>query len=222
MPDAAFGEAVMQPVSNGSGSDRRLLQQAVDLLTEAGWKREGQLLRKDGEALTLEILIRSSVFERVLSGFVRNMRRVGIDASIRLVDPVQFQARIDTFDFDMVGVARSMSATPTEEGLKSMFSHDYVAVEGSDNYPGADTKVYDALLAHVGNAVNREELVTAMRALDRVLRARLDWIPNWYSADHRVAYWDMFGFPDTKPDYGWPVESLWWFDQQKAEAIGKA
>jgi microcin C transport system substrate-binding protein len=222
IPEAAFGEAVLQPVSDGSGSDRDLLRGAIDLLTEAGWKREGKVLRKNGETLALEILIRASVFERVLSGFVRNLRRVGIDASIRLVDPVQFQARTDTFDFDMVGIARSMSATPTEEGLKSMFSHTSVSVDGSNNYPGADTTVYDTLLAHLGDATNREELVTAMRALDRVLRARLDWIPNWYSPDHKVAYWDMFGFPETKPDYGWPVESLWWFDQRKAEAIGKA
>ena len=61
-----------------------------------------------------------------------------------------------------------------------------------------------------------------MRALDRVLRARQDWIPNWYSANHRVAYWDMFGFREPKPDYGFPVETLWWFDKDKAAAIGKA
>ena len=61
-----------------------------------------------------------------------------------------------------------------------------------------------------------------MRALDRVLRARADWIPNWYSANHRVAFWDMFGFKEPKPDYGFPVEALWWYDKDKAKAIGKA
>jgi microcin C transport system substrate-binding protein len=68
---------------------------------------------------------------------------------------------------------------------------------------------------------SREELVTVMRVLDRVLRARLDWIPNWYSANHLVAHWDMFGFVDPKPEYGWPVEQLWWYDQEKAQAIGR-
>ena len=97
-----------------------------------------------------------------------------------------------------------------------MFSDSYATVEGSNNYPGAQSDVYDDLLAHVGKAESREALVTAMRALDRVERARLDWIPNWYSAEHKVAFWDMFGFPDTKPDYGWPVESLWWLDEDKA------
>ncbi|MBW8638074.1 extracellular solute-binding protein [Hoeflea sp. WL0058] len=221
LPEAAFGEAVTQPVSDGSGRDRALLRQAVTLLDEAGWKRDGQVLKKDGETLSVEILIRSPVFERVLSGLVENMRRVGIETSIRLVDPVQFQSRLDTFDFDMVGLALSMSATPTRENLASMFSDSFAAVEGSNNYPGAQSGVYDDLLAHVGKAESREALVTAMRALDRVERARLDWIPNWYSADHKVAFWDMFGFPDTKPDYGWPVESLWWFDKEKARAIGR-
>ena len=80
----------------------------------------------------------------------------------------------------------------------------------------------DDLLAYVGDASTREDLITAMRVLDRVLRARLDWIPNWYFGTHRVAYWDMFGFVGPKPDYEWPVERLWWFDEEKAKAIGKA
>ena len=65
-------------------------------------------------------------------------------------------------------------------------------------------------------------MISAMRSLDRVLRARRDWIPNWYSANHRVAHWDMFGFKEPKPDYGFPVEAMWWFDEAKAAAIGKA
>lgn len=222
VPETTFGEAVLQPVSDGSGRDRSLLRKAVKLIQDAGWERSGTVMVKDGETLSLEVLIRSPVFERLLAGFVENMRRIGIDASIRLVDPVQFQSRLDEFDFDMVGFGLSWTATPTEESLKSLFSPQYADIFGSNNYPGTRADVYDALLANVGNAVTREELTVAMRALDRVLRARLDWIPNWYSATHRVAYWDMFGFVDPKPDYQWPVEELWWFDEEKAKAIGKA
>lgn len=222
VPESTFGEAVLQPVTDGSGRDRVLLRKAVKLLQEAGWERSGTTMVKDGETLTLEVLIRSPVFERLLAGFVENMRRIGIDASIRLVDPVQFQSRLDAFDFDMVGFALSWTATPTEESLKTLFSPQYAAVDGSNNYPGTEAEVYDILLANVGKAETREELTIAMRVLDRVLRARLDWIPNWYSAAHRVAYWDMFGFFDPKPDYQWPVEALWWFDEEKAKAIGKA
>lgn len=222
VPESAFAEAVLQPVTDGSGRDRVLLRKAVKLLQEAGWERSGTTMVKDGETLSLEVLIRSPVFERLLAGFVENMRRIGINASIRLVDPVQFQSRLDAFDFDMVGFALSWTATPTEESLKSLFSPQYAAIDGSNNYPGAEAEVYDILLANIGKAETREELTIAMRVLDRVLRARLDWIPNWYSATHRVAYWDMFGFVDPKPDYKWPTETLWWFDEEKAKAIGKA
>lgn len=222
IPDAAFGEPVMQPVSDGSGRDRRLLRRAIKLLQDAGWQRDGSAMTKDGESLRVEILIRSPIFERVLAGFVENMKRIGIEASIRLVDPVQFQARLDDFDFDMVGFAVGWTGTVTEESLQTIFSPQYVDVNGSRNYSGARAEVFDLLLENVGAATTRADLITAMRVLDRVLRARLDWIPNWFSGEHRVAYWDMFGFVDPKPDYAWPVERLWWFDEEKAKAIGKA
>jgi microcin C transport system substrate-binding protein len=74
----------------------------------------------------------------------------------------------------------------------------------------------DALIELAGRAKSRAELTTVMRVLDRVLRARQDWIPNWYLANHRVAYWDMFGFKEPKPDYDFPVEALWW-DKEKGE-----
>ena len=216
LPASAFGEAVMQPVSDGSGRDRRQLRKALDLLADAGWTRQGNALARDGESLDLEVMIRSPVFERVLSSFVENMRRLGINASIRLVDPVQFQSRMDEFDFDMVGTALSFSATPTAESLQTIFSPDYAAVPGSRNLPGVDAPVYQQLLDYVEKAQDRAQLVTAMRVIDRVNRARLDWIPNWYSANHRVAFWDRFGFVDPKPDYAWPVERLWWLDPNKA------
>jgi microcin C transport system substrate-binding protein len=78
-----------------------------------------------------------------------------------------------------------------------------------------------ALIAKVGTAKSREELTVILKALDRVLRSTHSWIPNWYSANHRVAYWDMFGYPEKKPDYAFPVELYWWFDKEKAAAIGK-
>ena len=222
VPAETFGEAVTQPVSDGSGRDRQLLRRAVDLLQQAGWQRDGTVMRRDGETLSVEILIRSPIFERVLAGFVENMRRIGIDASMRQVDPVQFQSRIGDFDFDMVGIGVGWTATPTVTSLYTLFASRYADIDGSQNYPGTKSEAVDRLLGAVGDATTRTELTTAIRALDRVLRARLDWIPNWNSAEHRVAYWDMFGFAEPKPDYDWPVESLWWFDQDKAKAIGRA
>lgn len=223
IPEEAFGEAVMQPVSNASGRDRKLLGEASRLLAEAGWKRQGAFVQNDkGERLRLEILVNDEVFVRVDSPFVENLRAVGADASIRQVDPAQYAVRQNDFDFDMVGLAVQLPATPTRSTLENIFHSRSAATPGSRNLPGTASPAVDKLIAIAGGAASREELTVAMRALDRVLRARMDWIPNWYSANHRAAFWDMFGFVEPKPDYGFPVETMWWFDKDKAAAIGKA
>ena len=222
LPPEVFETAVLQPRSNGSGRDRNLLRKSVNLLDEAGWKRKGGVLvDAKGAPFTLEFLIRSPTFERILSKFVENLKAVGIRASIRLVDPSQFQSRLDSFDFDLVGIAFSLSPTPTGESMEQFFAAKYAKLKGSKNFSGVESPAVDALLSAVGKAKSRPELETAMRALDRVLRSSHYWIPNWYSANHRVAYWDIFGFKEPKPDYGFPVEQLWWFDEEKAKAIGK-
>lgn len=223
IPETAFGEAVLQPVSDGSGRDRSLLRRARELMREAGWTpQDGVLENGRGEPFRLELLIQDEVFERVLSPFVGNMRAIGIDASIRQVDSAQYQRRQVDFDYDMISMAQSFSATPTRDQLVNTF-HSHAASTGSSrNYPGTDSPAVDALIDAAGRAGSREELTIAMRALDRVLRARRDWIPNWHAANHRAAFWDMFGFREPKPDYGFPVEQLWWIDEEKAEAIGKA
>lgn len=223
VPEAAFGDAVTVPESDGSGRDRKLLGRAVKLLREAGWKRESGLFRDaEGNALELEIMVNAPVFVRVNTPFVENMRAVGIDASIRLVDAAQFQSRMSDFDFDMVGIAALFAATPTDDQLSQFFHSKAANLPGARNLPGTADPSVDALIAMVGAAEDRGQLTAVMRVLDRVLRARLDWIPNWHSANHRAAYWDMFGFDEPKPDYGFPVETLWWFDEAKAKAIGKA
>lgn len=219
VPEAARGEAAVLPSSDGSGRDRDHLRQAFELLSEAGFQREGGRLLREGKPLEVELLINSAVFERVLGNFVANLNRLGVSARMRLVDPAQFNARLTSFDFDMVMSAVSFSPTPTRESLGELLSTDSADRDGSYNLPGVKNPLYDELLDYVGRATSREELVTVMRVLDRVLRARLDWIPNWHSANHLVAYWDRFGFPEQKPDYGWPVERLWWQDEEKAAAI---
>ena len=224
LPDGLREEAYLQPASDGSGRDRSRLADATRLLAEAGWSRgaSGMLENEAGETLDLEILIRSSVFERILGPFVETMRLVGINGSIRLVDPAQFQSRTATFDFDMCGMAMSWGATPTRSSLEGVFGSASASAEGSRNWTGTADPLIDALIVTIGEAKTRDEHRTAMRVLDRVLRLKREWIPNWTSANHRVAYWDMFGFKPEKPDYFWPVEALWWYDEAKAKAIGKA
>ncbi|NGO52008.1 extracellular solute-binding protein [Allomesorhizobium camelthorni] len=222
IPPEAFGEAVIQPVSDGSGRDRKLLGAASKLIAEAGWKRNGRSVANGkGEPLTVEILVQDDVFVRIDTHWVENMKAIGIDASIRMVDSAQYQARQADFDFDILSMALSFTATPTRDDMESLFHSRSANLPGSRNFPGTADPAIDALIDAVGRAADRQSLVTAVRALDRVLRARLDWIPNWYSANHRAAFWDMFGFKEPKPDYGFPVEAMWWFDKDKAAAIGK-
>ncbi|MER8485502.1 extracellular solute-binding protein [Mesorhizobium sp. M1322] len=222
LPAEAFGEAVVQPASDGSGRDRKLLGQAVKLLAGAGWKRSGDFVVNDkGKKLSAEFMVDDDVFVQVYSPWVANMKAVGIDATIRLVDSAQYQLRQSTFDFDLLSAAFNFSATPTRDNLEIFFHSNAATVSGSRNLPGISSPAIDALIDAIGAAKDRESLTVAMRALDRALRARRDWIPSWFLANHRVAYWDMFGFPEQKPDFGFPVEALWWFDKDKAAKIGK-
>jgi microcin C transport system substrate-binding protein len=223
IPAEAFGEAVLQPASDGSGRDRKLLGKAAKLLADAGWKRSDDFVLNDkGEKLSAELLVDDDLFVQVYSPWVANMKAIGIDATIRLVDPAQYQLRQATFDFDLISAAFNFSATPTRDDLEIFFHSSTANASYSRNLPGTSSPAIDALIDAAGAAKDRESLTVAMRALDRVLRARLDWIPSWFLANHRSAYWDMFGFPEQKPDFGFPVEALWWFDKDRAAKIGKA
>ncbi|WP_062227315.1 extracellular solute-binding protein [Aureimonas frigidaquae] len=223
LPQEVFGPVWVQPVSDGSGFDRALLRDASRLLAAAGWVRKGEhLIDAAGETLRVEYMINDPEQTRVYGKMIGNMRAIGVDADFRLVDAAQYQARQNSFDFDMMLSAFQLSATPTPEGLKLFFGSGTREMQGGYNYPGMASPAVDAIIARVGAAQSRDELVVLMRCLDRILRARLDWVPNIAASSRNVAYWDMFGMLPKKPDYGFPVESLWWYEEEKAKAIGRA
>ncbi|RWC57531.1 extracellular solute-binding protein [Mesorhizobium sp.] len=222
LPPEVFGEAVTQPLSDGSGHDRKLLGEASRLLAQAGWKRDGSFVVNDkGERLRVEMLAEDDGIIRIYTPWSENMKAIGIDASIRQIDSAQYEQRHSDYDFDLALLHWSIGATPTDDSLQMLYDSRMAKIPGQRNYPGTENKAIDALIVAASKAKSRIELVTALRALDRVLRARLDWIPTYYLANHRVAYWDMFGFVEQKPDFGFPVETLWWFDKGKAAKIGK-
>lgn len=222
LPEAVFATPVPTPKSDGSGRDRTLLRQASKLFAAAGWKIDGEVLKDGkGNAFTAEFLINDSIFERSLAPFVGNLKLVGIDASIRLVDSAQYQSRVDEFDFDVVMNRLSLSATPLD-GLNLMYGSQAADTPGTNNWAGIKDPVLDALIAQVASVDSRAELVALLRAMDRILRTRHYAIPNWTLASHRVAHWDMFSRPEIKPDYAFTPETTWWYDDAKAAAIGKA
>lgn len=214
-----FGEAIIPETSDGSGQDRKLLRRASALLDEAGWTADGTLRRNArGETLDVEFLIESPVFERVLAPYVKNLKLLGVNASIRTVDEAQYQKRREEFDFDVMSSRFSTGLTPGDE-LRVFFGSDSASKPGTYNLSGVASPAIDALLDKVVEAKSREELNTAGKALDRVLRAEQFWVPNWYKGTYWLAYWDKFGRPETKPKYDRGILDTWWYDEAKAKRI---
>jgi microcin C transport system substrate-binding protein len=221
LPPEVFGEAYVPPKSDGSGRDRKLLGQASRLLQEAGWQREGNVLVRDGVRLTVEFLVDDPQWERVLGTYIESLGLIGVEASIRQVDPVQYQLRQNTYDFDSIGMRLQLEATPLE-GLRTLVTSSSADAPGAHNLAGIKSPAVDALVDKALQAPDRETHRVALSALDRVLRAGHYSVPEWHKGEHWVAHWDMFGRPAAKPDYAFPYESTWWFDLEKAQRLGRA
>jgi microcin C transport system substrate-binding protein len=222
MPDEVFSEPFIPPVSDGSGQDRALLRKAGALLLEAGFAvKDGKRVTPKGEQLTVEFLIDQPSFQPHHMPFIKNLGLLGIDATLRVVDPVQYNKRVDEFDFDLTSRRFALSSTPGE-GLKSLFSSQAAATKGTRNMAGVADPVIDALLDKIVAANSRAELHVACRALDRVFRAGRYWVSGWHKPSHWIAYWDVFGRPPTKPRYSRGVNDTWWYDRDKAAKLDQA
>jgi microcin C transport system substrate-binding protein len=134
---------------------------------------------------------------------------------------VQYGSRVDSFDYDIVIDSFQVSSVPGEN-LRSYFTSQSAATKGSLNFAGIADPVIDALVERIVAATTRPELIAACRALDRVFRAGHYWIPHWHTSGHRIAYWDLFGRPATKPRYGRGIPETWWYDRDKAAKIERA
>lgn len=210
LDDSVFGDAYVPPQADGSGQDRALLRRAAALLREAGCEvKDGKRVTPKGEPISIEFLINTVTFEPHHSAVISNLRRLGIEANMRVVDPAQFQLRLQTFDFDVTVQRFSTSSTPGES-LRTFFSSAAAKLTGSRNLSGISDPVVDALIEKIVGAQSRAELTFACRALDRVLRAGHYWIPQWNKASHWIAYWDVFAHPKEKPRYGRAIPETWW------------
>ncbi len=221
VPPAVFGPAQLPAVSDGSGQDRKLLRRANELLRQAGWQRQGtRLVNAGGKQLSVEFLIFAPTFERIIAPYVRNLKLLGIDATIRQVEAAQYQERMKSFDFDVSTQRYTMSETPGVE-LRAFFHSSTADVAGSFNMSGLKSPPVDALIDRAIQAGSRQELETAARALDRTLRAQHLWVPHWYKGAHSVAHWDVFGRPPIKPRFQRGILDTWWVDADKAAAMKK-
>jgi microcin C transport system substrate-binding protein len=219
LPPEVFDEPYTPPVSDGTGKDRKSLQEADKLLKAAGWQiKDGKRVNAKGETLELEFLFVDSTSERILAGYAENLRRLGLSINLRRVDPAQYERRRKTFDFDIVTTRYALRPTPGVE-LRSYWSSDAAKTDGSANLAGIADPAVDALLAKVVEARSRGELKVAGNALDRVLRAGHYWVPQWHSGRHYVAHWDKYARPATPPHYARGFMDSWWYDAAKAAKL---
>jgi microcin C transport system substrate-binding protein len=215
--DEVFGMPFVPPVSDGSGQDRTLLRKASQLLQDAGYAiKDGKRLLPNGEVFRIEFLNDEPSFEPHHAPYIKNLRTLGIEASLRLVDPVQYRARVEDFDFDIAIERLPALATPGD-AMRPFFSSQAAATKGSYNLAGIADPVIDALIEKILAAETRADLTIACRAFDRVFRAGRYWVPQWYRATHPIAYWDLFTHPEKPPRYaqGVGAPENWWSDPAK-------
>ena len=219
VPDEVFGNPYLPPVTDGSGHDRRWLRRAAALLEQAGYHiKDGKRVMPDGTPITIEFLIDEPSFKPHHLPYIQNLAILGIEATLRIVDPAQYNSRINDFDFDITIDRMSFSSTPGDS-LRSYLSSQAARTKGSHNLAGIADPAMDALIDDAIAAKTREELTVACRAIDRLFRAGRYWVPQWYGASHRIAYWDEFGFPPRQPRYFRGIPATWWYDAAKAAKI---
>jgi microcin C transport system substrate-binding protein len=223
LPPAVLDTPAYTPPASGMNVlDRSLARTAGRLLDDAGWDVGADGLRRNsaGQTLRVEFLNNSPAFERIILPYVENLRAVGVDAVHTLVDPAQYEERQKVFDYDIVSGRFVLPLSPSVE-LRQLFSSQSATESGTFNLSGIADPVIDAMIEQVIAAEDRATLEIRVRALDRVLRDRLIWVPNWYKGTHWIAYWDVFGRPAEKPPYDRGTD-FWWWDADKADVLVRA
>ena len=209
LPPELFITPFKNPVSDGSGNIRNQLRQANVLLKKSGWLVKDGELQKDGQVMEIEFLIVQPNFERVIAPYIQNLKKLGIKANIRVVDPTQYQNRLNKFDYDVIVSGFPQSLSPGNE-QRDFWSSASADREGGRNAIGIKNPVIDNLIDKLVFANTRQDLVTATKALDRVLLWNHYVVPQWYSPNERLAYWQGIAHPEPMPPYALGLPQIWW------------
>jgi microcin C transport system substrate-binding protein len=214
LPEALWYEPFEPSHTDGDGNNRPNLLRAQALLNEAGWKlKDGvRISPVDGKPLEIEFLLAQPTLERVVGRMRAGLQKLGIQSRVRTVDSAQYQHRVDHRDFDVISIwiNRGLNFPGVEQ---TSFWHSAQAdVEGSNNVAGMKSPLVDELTTRIANAQTLEELTPAARALDRVLLWDHVVIPHWHVGGWRLAWWDKFGQPTIRPEYGLNT-SAWWMKE---------
>jgi microcin C transport system substrate-binding protein len=223
VPAEVFTTAYINPVGGSPEAVRGNLRDALRLLKEAGYEvRDRKLVEsKTGTPFTIELLGADPSFERVMLFFKPSLERLGIDVSVRTIDPAQYENRLRSWDFDIVVSSWPESLSPGNE-QREYWGSQAADMAGSRNIIGIKNPAIDKLIERLIFAKGREDLIAATKALDRVLLWNHYVVPQWTYNKVRTARWDRFGRPAELPKYGQSAfPSIWWYDAEKAAKIGK-
>lgn len=219
LPPELFTEEFSLPVSDTARAARDNLREAVRLFEEAGWTiRGGRMVNERGEQFRIEFLGGSPTAEVITGGFIANLRRMGIDATLRIVDSSQYIQRYQAFEFDAVTAGFPQSESPGNE-QRDYWSSQAADAPGSRNVPGIKDPVVDALINRIIFATDRDDLVAATRALDRVLLWNYYTVPQYFQPTMRYAFWNKFGIPDSHPRYAGIDTMAWWIEPEREAEI---
>ncbi len=215
-------EAVLPSTSSPDRpTDRANLRRASALLDEAGWVTgEDGIRRKNGQVLSLEFLMVSPAFDRIVNPYIENLRRLGVQARLDRVDYAQYIDRRRTGDYDLVNHTLTQGFEPGV-GLRQWFDSS-TAADSSRNLMGLQSPAIDRLITHVIDAQSIEDMTVATHALDRALRAEGFWVPQWYKDAHTVAYYDFYEYPENLPPFGMGELTLWWYNAERAQELKAA
>lgn len=222
IPPRVFTEEYKNPVGGDPQKLRGNLRIALDLLTKAGYKLEGsQLLDPQGRPVRFEILLNGATIEPIATAFQTNLKRLGMDVSIRSVDSPQYIERVRKRDYDMIYSGWAQSFSPGNE-QRDYWGSGSANDATTRNYAGIADPGIDKLIDKIIFADDRETLVAATKALDRVLMAHYFIVPTYTLRNARIARWDRFSHPDTLPEFSIGFPTTWWWDEAKAAKTGKA
>lgn len=215
IPNEVFTQKFIPPKTDGSGNIRKNLRIAASLLADSGWTLiDGDRVHNQtGHRLEIEFLYFERTFERILAPYARNLEKLGITTSLRLVDVTQYIKRLEEHDFDITTRRFVQGLSPGAE-LLSYFGSETADQFGTLNASGIKDPVVDALLLEILSAKDREQLTVATRALDRILLWGHYMVPQWYKGTHHIVYWNFFDRPVVKPKYAIGFDTWWWNEEK--------
>ena len=219
LPPEVFGPAFAAPESPRKRDNTKNLDIAAALLKDAGYKLEnGRLMGPDDKPFEISFLIDDPLMETILDPYLKALKSLGIKTSTELAAIGTYESRVRTYDYDVISARFVTSLTPGTD-LRELFGSAAADQPAGANLAGIRNPVVDGLIDRIIGAHSRREMTTAARALDRVIMWNYYVVPEWYSPNYDVAYWNRFGMPRTEPTYfdhlTWVVRDLWWVDSRK-------